>query len=700
MGMMTKMRDNAHVFIIAFAVVFVAFWVVSDVDISSLMQGSMNELGNINGRSISYQEFQAVVEQVAEQRRQQNNGRELTENDYMQVREQVWNDFVTQAVVDKAIADLGIKVYDEEITAWINGPNPPQALTQYFVDSTGTFNREAYSQFLRNPGKENQAALIQLENQLKSELIRGKLTDVLAASIVIPEEELKHKFIEQNVEFSASYVFFDPRVFASSDTTAPTDEEFKAYYEQYKQRFKIDEMRTLRYVVFPDVPSAGDSAAIRNELSTVLELANNGSDFMELVKQNSEVPYSDQWYSRDRLPQEASGDIFSQPVGSVIGPLPTETGFSIYKILEEREGEAVLYHASHILMRTDGGQDDAAQKKKAEEVLAKAKGGTDFSALAKQYSEEPGAAERGGDLGWFGKGRMVPEFENAVVSAKAGQIVGPVKSQFGYHVIKVLGRSQREFKLAEIRMSVKVGSRTRDEIFERARNFAYFANENGFDSEAKLDGFQVMQTPEFAQQSTSYIPGIGTNPALLKFAFENKVGTISEVHRSANGYAVAIVDTKRDAGYRALDDELKTQLRAQVVFERQINKTMAIAKNVASGTNSLEALASKKPSLAVVNTPPFKISNGVPNIGPDQAFVGTLLSLKPNQVSQPVRGLRGPYVIRLDSRSNFDDAAFKVKKQDIRNQELQSRQNEFIQSWLEQKRQEIDISDNRDRFFR
>lgn len=96
MGMMTKMRDNAHVFIIAFIVVFVAFWVISDVDLGSIMQGSANEIGNVGGKAISYQEFQAVVDRVSEQRRQQNEGRELTENDFMQIREQVWNDFVTQ----------------------------------------------------------------------------------------------------------------------------------------------------------------------------------------------------------------------------------------------------------------------------------------------------------------------------------------------------------------------------------------------------------------------------------------------------------------------------------------------------------------------------------------------------------------------------------------------------------------------------
>ncbi|MBN1447746.1 MAG: SurA N-terminal domain-containing protein, partial [Bacteroidetes bacterium] len=246
--MMTKIRDNAHVFIIAFAVIFVAFWVVSDVDIASIMQGSANEIGSVGGKSITYQDFQAVVEQVAEQRRKENDGKDLTENDYMQIREQVWNDFVTQTIVEQAIEEFGINVSDEEISDWVNDlNNPPKQLSQYFMDSTGRFNAEAYRQFLTNPGPENEEALLAIEQQLRSELLRSKLTNILSSSVIISEEQIRSEFVKNNINFTVSYVFFDPRVFAATDTTAPTDAEFKAYYEKNKDRFKIDEMRKLKY---------------------------------------------------------------------------------------------------------------------------------------------------------------------------------------------------------------------------------------------------------------------------------------------------------------------------------------------------------------------------------------------------------------------------------------------------------------------
>jgi parvulin-like peptidyl-prolyl isomerase len=700
MGMMTKMRDNAHVFIMAFAVIFVAFWVFSDLDISSLMQGSMNEIGNIGGKSIGYQEFQDVVERASEQRKEQNKGRDLTENDYMQIREQVWNDFVTQAIVEQAIKEFGITVSDQEITDWVFSDNPPEQLAQYFKDSTGQFNGDAYQQFLRNPGPENQQALVAIESQLRSELLRSKLTNILTSSVIVSEGSIRAKFVEQNIEFIGSYVFFDPRVFAGADTSAPSQDEYNRFYEKNKPRFKTEDMRQIKFVLFAEVPSKADTSAIVYELNTLRDLAVNGNDFLELVANNSDQQYdSAQWFSRDQVIPEVATQVFSQPVGSIVGPVPSETGLSLFKVMAERTAENVMYRASHVLLRTDGGQDEAAQKAKAETVLAKAKAGEDFTKLAAQYSEEPGAAERGGDLSWFGKGRMVKEFEDAVFGARPGEIKGLIKTQFGYHIIKVVDRSSRELKLAEIRMTITASSGTKDELFETARNFAYFATENGFESEAKAQNRELQETPEFAQQTGSYIPNVGTNPALIKFAFENSVGDISEVHRSSGGYVVAMISSERPAGYRPLE-EVQEQIKTQVIYERQMLNTLKKAREIAGKGKSLEQISNANPSLTITSMPPFKIQAGVPNVGSDQTFIGKLLGLKAGGITEPFRGQRGIYVLRLDNKSAFDETAYKVKKEEIRQQQLSTLQNEFIQSWIEEKRTEIDIVDNRDKFFR
>lgn len=696
--MMTKMRDNAHIFIIAFIVVFVAFWVISDLDIGAVMQGSQNEIGVIDGKAITYQEFQTLVEQVAEERRQQNNGQELDENALASIREQVWNDYITRAVIERVVEELNITVSDQEISDWARSEVPPEALTRYFRDSTGALNREQYLMFLENPGAENLAALVQIEKQLRDELIRTKLTSALSSSVIVSDHDLRTKHFEQTASFSASYVLFDPRIVAATDTSAPTEEEYSAYYEKNKSQYKIKEMRKLKYILFNEVPSASDSAAVRNELLALAEQAKNGADFLELVKNNSEQPYSDTWSSRQALQPNVADPLFDNPVGSIVGPLPNEVGLSLYKIMDARQGEETLVEASHILFRTDGGQDEAAQKAKAEKVLAEARSGQDFAALAAKHSEEPGAAERGGSLGWFGKGRMVAEFESAAMKAKVGEIVGPVKTMFGYHIVKVTGRSATEMKLAEIRLSVKASSRTRDELFEKARNFAYFASENGLEEEAKLNKLEVLETPEFAKQSGSYIPNIGVNPSLMKFSFENSIGTLSEVHRAANGYVVCLVSDKRSEGYRPIE-EVKEQIKPSVVFERQKKKTLEFARKLSSG-KSLEEISAANPNYAIQLTGDFTLAIGPASVGRDESFNGTILRLKEGETSKPFIGARGIYVVRLEKKSSFDETAFKVKKDELRQQAMQQSQNEFIQSWLDQQKEQISVTDNRDRFYR
>jgi len=700
MGMMTKLRDNAHIFIIAFAVIFIAFWVFADLDIGSMMQGSPNNIGKVGSRDITYQEFQAVVDRVAEQRREENNNQDLTEMDYIQIREQVWNDFVTQAVIEQAIDDFGLDVTDQEITDWVWSANPPEELAQHFRDSTGAFNRDTYEQFLRNPGPENYEALLAFEQQMRSQLLRTKLTNILTSSVVVSEQSIRSAFVDQNIDFNVSYLFFDPRTFASTDTTAPTQEEYKRFYDRNKHRYRTDEMRKLKYVNFPEIPSRTDTLVIQQELENIVELVESGEDFLDFIATSSEAPYdSTAWSSREQVRPEVASQVFDQPVGTIVGPIPNETGLSLFKIMAERQSAEPIYKASHVLFRTDGEQDDAEQRRKAEQILARARAGEDFATLAAENSEEPGANESKGELPWFGKGRMVKEFEDAVARARSGDIIGPVKTQFGYHVIRVHGRSTRELQLAELRMSIRASSRTREDISERARDFAYFAGENGLEAEAEAAGYEVLETPDFSKQAGSFVPGIGSNPSLVKFAFENRIGTIGEVFRGNDGYVVVQVSDIRKEGYRPLE-ELKEQLKPQVVFDRQLRKTLEHARTLCATNAPLEQIAENNPELIVNALPPFKIQNGVPNVGSDQNFIGTLLSLKQGDRSEPFIGQRGVYVLRLDSQSPFDETAYKVKKEEIRKQLLEQLQNEFVQSWLEQRKNAIRIVDNRDRFFR
>ena len=700
MGMMTRMRDNAHVFIIAFAVVFIAFWVVGDVDIGSALRGSGNELGEINGKVITYQEFTNVVEQVAEQQRKQNNTQDLDENAFANIREQVWNDYVTQAIIEHSVKEFGIIVSDKEVMDWVYSDNPPEVLARYFKDSTGKFNKEQYQQFLKKPSPENEQALVQIEKQLRSDLVRQKLTSMLSASLQPTEGEIREQFASQSQQLNARYVLFELARFGGNNTSAPTDKEYEDYYNEHKSEFKTEELRTLQFVSFTDTPTADDSAVVIKEMQSLAKDAREGKDFLTMVKDYSEQPPQDTWTSRQQIPPDMEKLLFGQPVGTVVGPITDASGIMIAKILETRDGKESLLKAKHILLKSD--QDNPEIKKKATDIYNRIKKGESFDALAKQFSEDPGSATKGGELGWFGKGKMVKEFEEASFAAKVGDVVGPVKTSFGYHIIKIEGKSAQEIKYASLKMSVKTSSRTRDNAYEAARNFGYFAQESGFEKEAASSKKKIQTTGEFAKQRGSYIPEIGVNPALLKFSFEGSVGDISEVYRSANGYVVARIAKVSPAGYRPLS-EVKEQLTERVKQDRQLNNALRAAQ-AAYGKlqpgKGLESIIPPDSSLKLVETGAFSLAQGPPIIGKDNFVIGRLAALKPNEISKPFKGTRGAYILQLVSRTPFDETAYKTQREGLRTQTAQQKQSEYISAWIDKMKEKMNIVDNRDKFFR
>ncbi len=330
----------------------------------------IDEIAVIEGRSISYREFMSIVDQASEQARLQYNQRELDEATIFSIREQVWNDFITQAIIDRAVKDFGISVADEEIMVWLRGDNPPEKLTKYFRDSSGTLNRELYLQFLDNPGAENQIALIQIEKQLKEDIVRKKLTDRLLASVSLSDEKLRSLYADENTESEIKYIFFDPRIIAAKDTGKPSQDELEVFYTNHKEMFKVKESRQLKFILFRNTPSSMDTAAVRKHALDLMESVENGEDFLELLEKNLKQQYKDRFMSVTQFPPNVVDSLLHKSAGSVFGPVINEFVLSIYKIMNVRRGEELCKKASHILFRTDNGQNEDVQKKKAIDTIS------------------------------------------------------------------------------------------------------------------------------------------------------------------------------------------------------------------------------------------------------------------------------------------------------------------------------------------
>lgn len=693
---MTKMRDNMPTILILLVVAFVLTIVFEwGMDYLGLATRRYDNVGVINHRKISYQEFVELVRQKSEQEKSQT-GKEPDENALNRIRDEVWNSLITQTLVDQEIERLGIDVPDQEIVDWVKGENPPEFLYRQFLDSNGNFNRAAYEAAIADP--RNKEIWIQIEQGLKKQRMQEKLQSVILASVRVPESELYEKFIEQNQKFNIEYIFFDPNKFVSDEEANVTDADVEKYYNQHSAEFKTEPTRKLKYVKFVEVPSSKDTQSVVAELEDVLNKVRAGADFMELMNTYSESPATEIFYKHGELSQIKEEKLFSARVGEIVGPYTDFDGYHLTKILEERTGSDEFVRASHILINIQG-NDSVTALSEAKNILVKIQKGEDFATLAKQYSKDPGSAEKGGDLGWFGKGRMVKPFEDACYKAQVNQVVGPVKTQFGYHIIKLTGKSKREIKIADIVIPVKVSSETRSIIYQNAQDFRYLAQENGFIKEAEVAKFQVLETPPFTKDGI--IPGLGKHPALTRFAFSKDLGDISEVFPIPEGYGVFMISEIKKGGIRPLS-ELKESLKPRVLREKKLKMLadkVVKFRNELSESDPLQKLSEKYTDLKVQTSGQFSLIAGIPGIGRDLKLNGALLNLKPNVVSKPIEGSRGYYIVKILEKTEIDSTAYNSQKDMLKKQILQTKKSQFISEWLEQLKQKADIEDNRDLFF-
>jgi len=264
------------------------------------------------------------------------------------------------------------------------------------------------------------------------------------------------------VTIDAAYMLFDVNRLVPDSAVTVTDKDIQETYERHPEDYKTKATRKLKYVTFSLQATAQDSASVEAELQRIIDQAKSGLDFTELATTYSEVPPSDAFFKHGELSRTKEKPVFAAHKGEIVGPIRDADGFHIIKVTDERQGTQEFVNAAHILLRHVPTADSVRVASRIRDLAKQARSGGDFGALARANSED-GSAVEGGDLGWAARGTWVKPFEDAAFSARTGQVVGPVRTQFGWHVIKVLGHDRREVKITAVTMKVKPGSQTIDE---------------------------------------------------------------------------------------------------------------------------------------------------------------------------------------------------------------------------------------------
>ena len=347
-------------------------------------------------------------------------------------------------------------------------------------------------------------------------------------------------------------------------------------------------------------------------------------------------------------------------------------------------------------------------KLEADDLMFRINNGEDFAQLANTYTEDPSNSInpyslKGGNLGWFDKGQMVPEFDLASFDANIGDIVGPVLTDFGYHIIKIEDKRTTEdgndqVNASHILLTIKPGRGTENNLKDTASIFALEAEEYGFFNHADSLGMEVFESNDVEKESI-FINDIGVARNAVNFAFRSDVGSISEPVKNDNFFLVFYLDKIKDKTVKSLDD-VREELTLK--FENELTKEQikSLAESLGINSNTdLSNVAELNENFEYVNSVTSKLNGSFQSIGKSNYVVGALKNAKIGDLLGPLPTIRGEAFVKVLNIGLVNEADFDEKKQAIKESLIISRQNSMWSNWLQALKEESDIEDYRYDFY-
>lgn len=654
MGVMTFMRTKMGYFLVGGIAVVLALFVLEPLlqQGTAIFGSSRNEVGSIDGEEIKYEEFNAKVEQSVAQFKQQYGGNVNAQMQAMAV-DNAWQGEVASVLLNKEYNRLGLIVSGDELFDLLQGKNPSPLIVQYFGNpQTGQVDRAAVISSLKAQGKDpklkEQWDLLQAE--VEKQALQQKYTNLIRNSVYVTSLEANDEYTNRNKLANFKYVSLDYSSVADASIKL-TDADYQAYYDANKKRFDNPvETRGFEYVNFSINPTNADSVAIKAQVEKLANDFRTTTNDSLFAMNNSDVKVPYTYISKGKLDPAVDSVIFNYPAGSFYGPVFSGKSYKLIKVVASRFSPDSV-KASHILIDPSklGGETNAI--KLADSLKSLAQGGANFADLAQKFSVD-GSKDKGGDLGTFARGAMVPEFENAAFDGKAGDIK-VVKSQFGIHVIKIVKQvgSSKVAKLAYIEKNLVPSTKTRDAAYKKASAFLNEVKADNFSALAQKYGYTVALADKITA-TQGYAPGLDSPRPLIRDAYKADKGEVlSQVYTMDDGYVVARLTDIKPKGQLSLED-VKKDIQPMVMNAVKAKQLTEKLSKALAGTNSIDAVAQKvgKAAMPVQN---MVFANPIiPGVAQENKVIGVVFGAQVGKLSKPIEGEKGVYVVAVEGFSN------------------------------------------------
>ena len=671
------------------------------------------QVGEVLGKKISVQEFQSLVDEYQSVIKMTQGRDNLSEEEMNQVKDQVWQQFVNNTIMEAEAKKLGLTVTDEELQNILKaGTNPMLMQTPFVNQQTGRFDVTQLTKFLddykKMQSQPQQAQVLEqykeiydywkfIEKQLRINTLGTKYQSLLSQCLLTNPISSKMTFEGQTQESDIQLATLPYSAIKDADVQV-SDADLKAKYDEQKEMFKqIIESRDIKYVDFHVVASAADRTALMKTINDARQKLENGADPAEVVrKAQSQVSYSGIAATKRSFDRDIAAKLDSMQVGQVSAPFETvyDNTVNVIKLISKSEmPDSIEYRQIQVSAATV-----EAARKTADSIATALKGGADFEVLAKKYNQT-------GDKQWLTSSM----YENApsidadskayltAITTAAPNEVKNVEFTSGNIIVQVLSRKAMvtKYDAAVIKHTIDFSKETYSNAYNK---FSQYVSENktleGLEKNAQKFGFKVLERKDMVN-SEHTVAGLRSTREAMKWIFDAKEGEVSPLYECGNNdHLMVIALTKvHPAGYRALD-AVQDQLKQEIIRDKKFAKAAEMLK----GVTSLDAAKQKGAQIDSVRQITFSAPVFVQATGTSEpALSGAVAAAKAGQFSAaPVKGNGGAFLFKVLSKKQREGAKLDEKAMQA---QLKQRAMQAASRYMNELYSKANVVDNRYLFF-
>jgi peptidyl-prolyl cis-trans isomerase D len=477
----------------------------------------------------------------------------------------------------------------------------------------------------------------EFEDNVRRQLVVDKLRASITEWLSVPDQELEQEYRRRNDKIKLALVSLTADSFRSQ--VVASDAEISTYFDAHKTAFMVGEKRKIKYLLV-------DTDALKAKIT-----------------------------------------------------VPAAEIERAYNTNIEQYSTPEQIRASHILLKTEG-KDEAAVKARADALLTQAKGGADFADLAKKNSEDEASAKNGGDLDYFGRGRMIPEFEAVAFAMQPGQLSDPVKTSYGYHIIKLVDRKSGSTKtLPEVRQQLTdqlAAERAQAQAADLAQTLGKeISKPADLDKAANAHGMTVQESGFFARDEPTL--ALGTSPESASRVFGMKPETVEGPIQTSRGFAFVTLVGKQDPALPVLTD-VKDRVREEVVKQKARDLSKQKAEELAAKLTSAPDFekAAKAAGVEAKTTELITRQSPLPDLGVAPAVEEAAFKLAVGATSAPISTDNGTAIVRVLEKQETTPADLLTAKDKFRDELLADRRNRFFSAYMAKAKQKMKIDINRE----